>query len=133
MKKITSKAYWADQDVEKLVGTLLRCGVVTASCIVMLGGMFYLVKHGQAIRPDYSTFVGEKAGFTTFKGITEGFFKFDAMGIIQFGVLVLIATPILRIVFSLFAFVLERDRLYVVITLIVLCVMVVSIFGGLKV
>jgi uncharacterized membrane protein len=132
MKKILSSAYWADQDVEKVVGTLLRWGVVTASLIVMIGGAYYLYNNGQGVVPPYHTFVGEAAGFTTFKGITNGLFSFNAKGIIQFGVLVLIATPILRIAFSLFAFALERDKLYVVITLIVLCIMMVSIFGGFK-
>lgn len=56
-----------------------------------------------------------------------------AKGIIELGVMVLIATPILRIFFSLIGFILEKDRLYIGITLIVLLVMMFSIFGGLKV
>lgn len=133
MKKLISKTYWADQDVEKLVGQLLRVGVITASCVVLLGGIIYLAQNGQINRPDYHVFRGEGDKFTTFKGITEGISGFNAMGIIQFGVLLLIATPILRIVFSLFAFIKERDKLYIFITFIVLCIIMVSIFGGLKV
>ncbi|WP_419788558.1 DUF1634 domain-containing protein [Mucilaginibacter sp. SP1R1] len=83
--------------------------------------------------PAYRVFVGEGASYTTFKGIINGAMGLNAKDVIQLGVLVLIATPIMRIAFSLVAFIMERDKLYVFITLIVLCVMLFSIFGGLKV
>ncbi|MBS7562944.1 DUF1634 domain-containing protein [Mucilaginibacter sp. Bleaf8] len=133
MKKILSKGFWADQDIEQLIGQLLRYGVVTASTIVLLGGIIYLIQLGQAPRPSYHQFVGETAGYTTFSGIITNAFQFNAKGIIQLGVMVLIATPILRIVFSLIGFTLEKDKLYIVITLIVLSVMLFSTIGGLKI
>jgi hypothetical protein len=49
------------------------------------------------------------------------------------GVIVPIATPIPRILYSLIGFILEKDRLYIGITMVVLPVMLISIFGGLKV
>jgi len=51
--------------------------------------------------------------------------------IIQLGVVLLIATPIARILFSVFAFTVEKDYLYIVITLIVLGVILFSMLGGL--
>jgi uncharacterized membrane protein len=133
MKKTLSKTLFADQDVEQLIGTLLRYGVIISSVIVTAGGAYYLARHGQQAVPPYHAFKGEKIGFTTFSGILEGFLGFQPRAIIQLGVLVLIATPILRIAFSLVGFVLEKDKLYIVITSIVLCIMLVSMFGGLKV
>ncbi|MEO3405561.1 DUF1634 domain-containing protein [Mucilaginibacter sp. CAU 1740] len=122
-----------DRDIELLVGRLLRTGVITASCIVLLGGIWFLIQHGSAPIPSYHHFAGEDANYTTFGGIISSTFQFNAKGIIQFGVMVLIATPVLRIALSLFGFGLEKDWLYVVITTIVLGVMLFSTIGGLKV
>jgi uncharacterized membrane protein len=132
MKKIVSK-HLADHDIEQFIGLQLRFGVVLASLIVLTGGILYLLQSGHLALPHYQFFLGEKAGFTNGREIWNGVAAMKASGIIQLGVVVLIATPILRIFFSLIGFVLEKDRLYIVITLIVLSVMMFSIFGGLKV
>nr|WP_068891946.1 DUF1634 domain-containing protein [Pedobacter panaciterrae] len=133
MKKILSKAYWVDRDVEKLVGLQLRYGVIISSLVVLAGGAVYLFQQGHIVVPDYTRFIGEGPGYTSFNGIFSGVAHLQAKEFIQFGVLLLIATPILRIAFSLFAFVLEKDKLYIGITLLVLCVILFSMFGGLKV
>lgn len=70
---------------------------------------------------------------STFDDIFMGLFTLKPMAIIQFGVLLLIITLIMRIIFSLFAFMLEKDKLYVIITLIVLAIILGSTFGGLKI
>jgi uncharacterized membrane protein len=133
MKNIISTHLLQDRDVEKIVGKLLRFGVITASLVVLLGGILFLAQNGMQVRPDYHIFKGEENEFITFDGIFMGLFTFKPMAIIQFGVLLLIITPIMRIVFSLFAFILEKDKLYVIITLIVLAIILGSTFGGLKV
>lgn len=132
MKKILSKSFWADKDVEQLVGQMLITGVITASIVVLVGGILYLSRNGGGNVPDYKVFAGEGDGYTTFSGIFRGAFQLSTKEIIQLGVLVLIATPILRVACSLFAFILERDKLYVLITLIVLGIIMFSIFGGIK-
>jgi uncharacterized membrane protein len=50
--------------------------------------------------------------------------------VIQLGLLLLIATPVARVAMSLVAFILQRDRVYVVVTLIVLAVLIFSLTGG---
>ncbi|MBB6235603.1 putative membrane protein [Pedobacter sp. AK013] len=133
MKNISSTHLIQDRDVEKIVGKLLRFGVITASLVVLLGGILFLIQNGTQGRPDYHIFKGEENDFITFGGIFIGLFSLKSMAIIQFGVLLLIITPIMRIIFSLFAFILEKDKLYVIITLIVLAIILGSTFGGLKV
>jgi len=133
MKKATQKGFLADTDIEKIIGLQLRYGVVIASLIVLIGGIFYLVQQGQGAIPPYHTFAGENAGYTSLLQILKCIGAGQAKGIIEAGVVVLIATPILRIAFSLVGFVLEKDRLYIIITTIVLSVMLFSIFGGLKI
>lgn len=122
-----------EKDVEKTVGKLLRTGVIIASLVVLAGGVLYLKKFGGLARPDYHIFKGEESSLITFNGIFKGFFTAKPAGIIQFGVLLLILTPIFRILFSLVAFAIEKDRLYVCITLIVLSIILASTFGGLNI
>jgi uncharacterized membrane protein len=127
------KKLLVDRDIELFIGQVLRIGVITASSIALLGGILYLVQQGAASIPEYSVFKGEGAGYTSFRGIFQGVANGNATEIIQLGVLVLLATPILRIFFSLVAFAIEKDKLYVVITTIVLGIILFSMFGGLKV
>lgn len=120
---------WLDQRVELAIGNLLRVGVLLAIAVVLLGEGVLLVRHG-TVRPEYSVFHGEPANLRTLKGILASALSFQGTGIIQLGVLILIATPVARVAFSVAAFALEHDKLYVVVTLIVLGVLLFSLAGG---
>ncbi|RKR80354.1 putative membrane protein [Mucilaginibacter gracilis] len=133
MKNLISKLRFADKDIEQFIGLQLRYGVITSSLVVLIGGLFYLSQSGQLPLPSYHQFIGTKVGYTSLGQILVGVRHFQAPAIIQLGVVILIATPILRIAFSLLGFVLEKDKMYILITTIVLTVMLASIFGGLKI
>jgi uncharacterized membrane protein len=120
---------WTDQRVENIVAGLLRAGVMLAATVVAVGGIIFLVRHGSA-KPQYARFVGEPFEYRTVSGIITGTALLRGRNLIQLGLLILIATPVARVAFSVIAFALERDRLYVVITLIVLAVLLFSLAGG---
>ena len=126
---VSRRQPWTDQYVEGLVGTLLRTGVALAAAIVLFGGTVYLVRHGLAA-PQYHVFVGEPTDLRTLSGIMKDVLSFRGRGIIQLGLLLLIATPIARVALSVVAFAIQRDRLYVVATLVVLAVLMYSLTGG---
>lgn len=130
MRQWLSKKYWADKDVELLMGTLLRYGVILSGIIVVAGGIIYLIRHGHEI-PEYRAFAGPNERWDNLPSIIKGVWHGHGKELIQLGVVMLIATPIARIVFSILAFTIERDYLYVTITLIVLAVIVFSMLGGL--
>ena len=130
MKKIFSKSFWQERDVELFIGQQLRWGVITSSIIAFIGGVIYLIKNG-GHTPTYTEFTGAPEYVRHLPGILHGIAALDGMAIIQLGVVVLLATPITRIAFSVLAFAMEKDTLYVVITLIVLGVITFSIFSGL--
>lgn len=132
MKKTGGKGRFGDHDIEQFIGRQLQLGVLLSSIIVLIGGVLYLAQSNGLPLPDYKVFIGEKAGLTTSRQILGDVADLKAKGIIQLGVAVLIATPVLRVFFSLIGFILEKDRLYIGITLIVLTMMMISIFGGLK-
>jgi uncharacterized membrane protein len=75
-------------------------------------------------------FHGEPADLRQVKGVLSDAFSGDGLGIMQLGLLLLIATPVARVAFSLAAFAVQRDRLYVVVTLTVLAVLTFSMAGG---
>ena len=97
--------------------------------MVLAGGVVYLIRHGSAA-PDYHAFRSEPADLRTVPGIVAVTLMGRGRGIIQLGLLLLIATPIVRVAFSLVAFSLERDRTYVVVTLIVLAILLYGLAGG---
>ncbi|MBS0031272.1 DUF1634 domain-containing protein [Chitinophaga sp. 22321] len=129
MKQLLSK-YFQDKDIQQLIGKQLRVGVIVSSIIVFVGGIIYLVRHGHE-HPSYGDFTGVREGLTNLPGIWQGVLENKGMNIIQLGIVLLIATPIIRIAFSVIAFLIEKDYLYVVITLMVLGVIVYSMLGGL--
>jgi uncharacterized membrane protein len=118
-----------DDQMDQIVSTILRVGVGLAALVVSAGGIYFLAKHGGDL-PHYGRFRGQPAQLRTLPGIFRFAFSSHSRGIIEIGLLLLIATPIARVVFSVIAFALQRDRTYVVITLIVLGVLVYNLVGG---
>ncbi len=115
-----------DKNMEMLMGNLLRYGVLISAIFVFTGSIIYLAQHGQE-KPQYQHFLGEPYRFIHLKDIIADAFNGHAKSIIQFGLILLIATPIARIVFSIIGFFLEKDYLYVVITAIVLSIIILSL------
>ena len=120
---------WNDQRIEVIIGGLLRTGVMLAATVVLLGAVIYLVRHGGEI-PNYTVFHREPDNLTSATAILHGALGMSGRAIIQLGLLLLIATPVARVLFSAIAFALERDYLYVCITLIVLGILLYSLFGA---
>ena len=114
--------------MELLIGNLLRVGVLLSALVITLGGLVYL-RHQAAAVPDYGVFKGEPTDLRTASGIINDVRHWHGRGIIQLGVLILIATPVARVVFLLFAFVRERDYLYFSVALLVLAVLALSMTG----
>jgi len=124
-----SVSRWTDQRVEAIIGELLRGGMLLAAAVVTLGGVIFLARHGREI-PHYHAFVGEPEEYCTISGILRRAASLHGRNIIQLGLLILIATPVARVAFSVVAFALERDRFYVGVTLVVLAVLIFSLAGG---
>jgi uncharacterized membrane protein len=120
---------WTDERVEGIIGSLLRAGVLLAAAIIVLGAGIFLVRHGREL-PHYQVFRGEPSDLRTVAGIFADALSFRGRNIIQLGLLLLIATPVARVAFSVAAFALERDWRYTVVAVIVLAVLVFSLAGG---
>jgi uncharacterized membrane protein len=120
---------WTDQRIETIIGNMLQAGVLLAAAVVTVGAVIFLMRHGRET-PHYRIFLGEPAELRSISGILRRAASVHGRNIIQLGLLILIATPVARVAFSVVAFALERDRLYVGITLVVLAVLLFSLGGG---
>lgn len=120
---------WNDGRVETIMGNLLRAGVVLSAAVVSIGAVLYLSRYGSQ-PPHYRIFRGEPGDLRHLTDVVKFAFDKHSRGWIQVGLLLLIATPVARVIFSVYAFVRERDWLYVGITLIVLSILACSLFGA---
>src|SRR5271170_3492494 len=93
---------WSDERVEQRLGNLLRTGVLLAAVVVSCGGIVYLVRHGTETA-DLTAFHGEPDDLCKPVGIVRSALAVRGRGLIQLGLLLLIATPVARVVFSAFA------------------------------
>jgi uncharacterized membrane protein len=118
-----------DRDMALLLGQVLRAGTIISITVVLFGGIIYLHRHGHATA-GYNTFVGIPAFVQHFRGLVFGILNLKGQAIIQTGIILLIATPILRVVFSTIGFVLEKDYMYVGISLLVLLIIFMSMLSG---
>jgi uncharacterized membrane protein len=126
----------SEQQLEYLLSNLMKYGVLIASAVVLLGGILYLIHHG-AEPAGYHFFQGEPSEFCSPAGVIKAVLSgSDAYGglrlrsIIQLGLLLLIATPILRVFISLLVFMLQREFIYVIVTLLVLTSLIYSLVGA---
>ncbi len=117
-----------DQQVDEIIGTLLRYGVIFSAAVVAIGGIWCLIQYGTSA-PAYHVFRGEPKDLRTLRGIVRGLPGFHCHSVIQLGLVLLMATPVARVAFSVVAFFLQRDYTYVTITLIVLGVLLFSLTG----
>jgi uncharacterized membrane protein len=126
---LTAEAKITDRGIERIVSVILRSGVLLSGTVVLLGGvLLHAKKWGE--RVDYHSFHPQPVSDRLVREIIAGAFSRRARSIIQLGVLLLLATPIARVAFSIVGFALERDRLYVVITSLVLAILLCSLIAG---
>ncbi|MCY6488864.1 DUF1634 domain-containing protein [Leptolyngbya sp. GGD] len=115
--------------LELWISNLLRYGVQLSSLIVLVGGILYLIHH-HAEPVDYRVFQGEPVIYRSPSGVVQALLEGHRRGIIQLGLLVLIATPILRVLLSLVTFLRWRDYTYAAITFLVLSGLIYSFVGA---
>jgi uncharacterized membrane protein len=119
--------HFDDRSMEMIMGRLLQVGVLLASIVMLVGGIVYLSAHRDGT-PDYRAFKSEPLALRHVGGVMRGVAIGDPAAIIQLAVLLLIATPVARVAFSLIAFGIERDKLYIGVSALVLAVLLFGFF-----
>ena len=123
------KKNFTDVDLNRSVGNLLRLGVLL-SVITSIIGFIKLFTDGFVMPKKYTLLdmgtSSEKVWGLFWRSLMKG----EGMAIIQLGILMLILTPLMRIIFALIGYLKEKDYTYVIISSIVLIIMIISFITG---
>ncbi|MCS3532741.1 DUF1634 domain-containing protein [Chryseobacterium sp. JUb7] len=123
------KKNFTDVDLNRSVGNLLRLGVIL-SVATSLIGFIKLFLEGFKMPKKYTSLNMGTSSEKVWGQFWDSLCKGEGMAIIQLGILLLIFTPLMRIIFALIGYLKEKDYVYVVISSIVLAIMAVSFFTG---
>ena len=124
-----SQGKYRDADMKLVISWILRGGIFLSMVFVLVGGAIFIYRHGHSI-PDYRVFKGVPYFIHDTGGIIRGIFNIKGQAIIQAGIILLIATPVVRVAFSAIGFLIEKDYLYTFITLLVLLIIIASMLSG---
>jgi uncharacterized membrane protein len=114
--------------VETWIGRLLTCGVVISATVLLLGGAGYLWRSsGAAVQ--MSEYRPQPDSLSRPLSILRGAAALHPEAILQLGIMLLILTPVARVALALLLFLISRDRVYVVVSLIVLSVLALGLAG----
>lgn len=120
---------WSDHWCERIISRLLFFGVLFSTTLVVIGGIRYLVRH-YADPVELHYFHGEPNNLRYPREIIIEGIKGKPLRTIQLGILLLLITPLARVIFSVYAFYRQKDYLYLVFTLIVLTVLLASLLSN---
>ncbi|WP_267401561.1 MULTISPECIES: DUF1634 domain-containing protein [unclassified Chryseobacterium] len=123
------KKDFTDVDLNRSVGNLLRLGVIL-SVVTSLIGFVKLFMEGFKMPKKYSSLAIGNSSDKVWGHFWNSLCKGEGSAIIQLGILLLIFTPLMRIIFALIGYLKEKDYVYVVISSIVLAIMAISFFTG---
>lgn len=112
-------------DLQTVLPKVMLYGVLAAAALLLVGGVVYLYHHGGDPVRDH-VFTGEPRDLRDPASIVVSAFEGHTLSIIQAGVLLLLLNPILRVALALFGYALQRNVLYVFVSLTVLTVLLYS-------
>ena len=118
-------------DFNAIIGNVLRYGVIISSALVGTGVILILVSDKSPNFPSVlSQLISSDYGRPTlnFSILVAGVLSLNPIFVIQLGLLILLATPIVRVAASILLFAAEKDMIYVALTVFVLVVLLFSIF-----
>jgi uncharacterized membrane protein len=127
--KYSAMNRFKDKDMQIIIGWILRTGVAVSMFIVIIGGILFVYHYGYNAA-NFSSFKGVPFFLRDIGSVTRGILELRSEAIIQLGIILLIATPVIRVLFSAIGFFIEKDYLYMAMTLIVLSIILFSMLSS---
>lgn len=121
---LSEKTEHASFDMNVVISWILQGGVLTSAAVVCVGLLLLFLHPVQLSGQQFLTFPHSLGQ------IKDGLLSLQPQAFVALGLILLIATPVMRVAISIFAFALEHDRRYVVITSIVLAILLISFLSG---
>src|SRR5271165_138220 len=110
---------------ELVISSVLRGGVILSATIIAIGVLAYYLFGGRHV-----IYPGGRTYPASIPAIWFGLSHADPVAIVALGLVILLATPVVRVAVSIIAFAISRDRLYVAITTLVLLILIFSFLSG---
>ena len=107
--------------VEIIIGKIMRIGVLIAAIVMIIGLVMFFINGGGYVNNAFPT---------TLSNVISGIPHGKAYALMMGGIFLLILTPVLRVVVSIYAFIVEKDTLYTWITILVLVILIISFIIG---
>jgi uncharacterized membrane protein len=122
------------RQVELLISRLLRAGILASLVLLVAGTTLTFVHHPRYLteRASLDALTATTSTFPhTPRDVVVGLAHLRGQALVTLGLLVLIATPVVRVAVSIVGFAYQRDRAFVAITALVLGLLVASfVLGG---
>lgn len=119
-----------DKTIQRIIGDVLKYGVRTVLAISTVGGLIFLYNHANE-QADYSRFTeNDRNIIEVVSDVFKGVINMEGRSVIYLAIIVLFCTPLIRLLLSLVSFILEGDKLYVLITTLVLIIIAFSMYFG---
>ena len=117
-----------DSGLRRGIYLILRIGVIISALLILFGGLLFILRHTSEI-PSFKTFSGQPERLRNVETIINEAVQLRGRSVIQLGILVLIITPVLRVIFSFIQFIIHRDWRYTCITALLMVILLYSLFG----
>jgi uncharacterized membrane protein len=127
MHDLKRRAKVIEETIEITLGKLVSACLLISTSAVLLGGVLNLLRHGNEFVA-LEKFYVEPAALRALSGIADAAFAAQGRGIIQFGLILLLAVPGLRVATSMLVFIKRWDLVFSGFTLFVLLVLSFSLF-----
>jgi uncharacterized membrane protein len=111
---------------ELVISNVLRGGVILSAAVVLLGALMFYWRYFTDAQPSHPEGTFPHSLSALARGLAAG----DPQAVIVLGLLLLLATPVLRVAVSIVAFALERDWRYTAITTLVLLILIATFLFG---
>ncbi|KJY48442.1 uncharacterized protein JG29_15030 [Bombilactobacillus mellis] len=109
-------------EIELIIGKILRIGVIISVAVMIIGLLMLMIEGNGGYSANQFP--------TSFKAIGQGLLALKPDAVLMLGVFLLILTPVLRVVVSIYAFFKEHDYLYTYITTFVLIILLGAMIAG---
>jgi len=128
-----------DGVVELVISWLLRIGVWSSVTVIVVGLIMLVTTQQSALLQAHrgglegllkDGIPGQPASITAYADVFASVGRGQPFGVIMLGLLILLLTPVLRVAVSIVAFLLEKDRLYTAITIVVLALLLTGVALG---
>ncbi len=110
------------------INLILRTGVLVSAVLLVTGGILFAFQHPGTVF-SFKSFAGEPERLRHLSPVFREALQFRSRAVIQLGVIILISTPVLRVIFSFIEFLIRRDWIFLFITAIVICTLFYSLLG----